>query len=198
MNILAHLILSGHEPDVMFGNFIGDAVKGQDWKDWDHKVQGGLLLHRHIDDFTDHHEEALKVRRGLAEDLNLYAPVALDILFDHALSIKWNEFYSIDRVEFIRSAYDQLTSYRTQMPDDIAMMFDVMKEHDWLQAYSTEDGILSALKGLSRRVRSNPPLHLALNYFNNHRNEVFSHFHIFYEDLKYSCEAKLTELLKID
>ena len=31
MNYLAHLLLSGNDEDVIFGNFIGDAIKGQSW-----------------------------------------------------------------------------------------------------------------------------------------------------------------------
>ena len=32
MNYLAHLLLSGNDEDVIFGNFIGDAIKGKQYQ----------------------------------------------------------------------------------------------------------------------------------------------------------------------
>ena len=55
MNFLGHLALSGNDNDVLFGNFIADAIKGKSYLDWPKKVQKGILLHRFIDDFTDTH-----------------------------------------------------------------------------------------------------------------------------------------------
>ena len=53
MNYLGHLVLSGDNDEVLFGNFIADAVKGNSYYNWSANVQKGILLHRLIDDFTD-------------------------------------------------------------------------------------------------------------------------------------------------
>ena len=55
MNYLAHLLLSGNDEDVIFGNFIGDAIKGKQYQDYSGSIQKGILLHRQIDTFTDSH-----------------------------------------------------------------------------------------------------------------------------------------------
>ena len=53
MNYLAHLVLSGKNEEVLFGNFIADAVKGKSYLTWSKNIQKGILLHRFIDHYTD-------------------------------------------------------------------------------------------------------------------------------------------------
>ena len=63
MNYLAHIILSGDNLDLMYGNFISDAVKGNSFLNFSGDVRKGILLHRHIDHFTDTHPKFLKSKR---------------------------------------------------------------------------------------------------------------------------------------
>ncbi|MCZ8217567.1 MAG: DUF479 domain-containing protein, partial [Cyclobacteriaceae bacterium] len=50
------MYLSGNDPDVATGNFIGDFVKGrQHYQHMPEKVIAGIELHRIIDAFTDSH-----------------------------------------------------------------------------------------------------------------------------------------------
>jgi len=67
MNYLAHLLLSGNDEDVIFGNFIGDAVKGKQYQDYSPQIQKGILLHRQIDTFTDAHPVYLQSKRRFYE-----------------------------------------------------------------------------------------------------------------------------------
>ena len=53
MNYLAHIYLSGNDPDLIFGNFIADAVPGKQYKNYSNRIQEGIILHREIDSFTD-------------------------------------------------------------------------------------------------------------------------------------------------
>ena len=55
MNYLAHIYLSGNDPDLIFGNFIADAVPGKQYKNYSNRIQEGIILHREIDSFTDQH-----------------------------------------------------------------------------------------------------------------------------------------------
>ena len=55
MNTLAHLHLSGDDPELILGNFIGDSVRGDEFSQLDERVQAGVMLHRKIDRFTDKH-----------------------------------------------------------------------------------------------------------------------------------------------
>ena len=64
MNYLGHLALSGENEDVLFGNFIADAVKGNSYHKFNNSIQKGILLHRFIDHFTDNHPIYLKGKRS--------------------------------------------------------------------------------------------------------------------------------------
>ena len=48
MNYLGHLVLSGENEDVLFGNFIADVVKGNSYHNFNNSIQKGILLHRFI------------------------------------------------------------------------------------------------------------------------------------------------------
>ena len=55
MNVLAHIYLSGDSDKIIIGNYIGDYVKGRDYLNYPDLVRKGIILHRHIDGFTDSH-----------------------------------------------------------------------------------------------------------------------------------------------
>ena len=38
MNFLAHAYLSGNNEEILFGNFVADAVKGNGWQDYPQEV----------------------------------------------------------------------------------------------------------------------------------------------------------------
>lgn len=53
MNFLAHAHLSGENEDILFGNFVADAVKGNEVMNFEGDIRQGIRLHRKIDVFTD-------------------------------------------------------------------------------------------------------------------------------------------------
>lgn len=162
---------------------------------WEQPIRAGLLLHRFIDSYMDSHEDALILRRGLAKELGLYAPVALDLLFDHLLSICWEEFYSEDRQMFIKFCYNELAIREAMMPESIAYMFRVMVQYDWLGNYHSEEGIERAMKGLSRRVKSEVDLSYGLKYFRENRVKVLKHFRRFFPEIQRESKLRLKDFL---
>ena len=57
MNFLAHLKLSGDHESIMLGNFIADHIRGNKIHHLPQEVIDGIMLHRKIDYYTDHHPE---------------------------------------------------------------------------------------------------------------------------------------------
>jgi acyl carrier protein phosphodiesterase len=49
MNHLAHLYLSSDKEEEMVGQFIADAVKGNDFNLYSPDIRQGILLHRWVD-----------------------------------------------------------------------------------------------------------------------------------------------------
>lgn len=92
MNFLAHLFLSGKPGELMVGNFIADSVKGSMLSDFSEGIQQGIKLHRAIDNFTDNHLVTLKSKERLRIHFGKYAPVVVDIFYDHFLAICWEKY----------------------------------------------------------------------------------------------------------
>ena len=67
MNYLAHVYLSGTNDLLKIGNFMADSIKGNSYNLFDQELRKGILLHRHIDSFTDAHPIYRKSKHRLHE-----------------------------------------------------------------------------------------------------------------------------------
>ena len=94
MNFLAHLYLSADDPEIQLGNFIGDFVRGRDLSTrFSVGIVTGILLHREIDEFTDRHEVVKRSKDRLRPKYRHYAPVIIDMFYDHHLAVNWNAYH---------------------------------------------------------------------------------------------------------
>ena len=92
MNYLAHIYLSGTNDLLKIGNFMADSIKGHDYEKFDSEIKKGILLHRHIDSFTDSHPIYRQSKHRLHEKYGHYSGVIMDILYDHFLAKNWSKF----------------------------------------------------------------------------------------------------------
>ena len=92
MNYLAHIFLSGDDRRVQIGNFVGDAVKGRAYENYPLGFREGILLHREIDDYTDHHPVVREVVDMLRGGFGRYSGVLTDIYFDHLLARSFQSY----------------------------------------------------------------------------------------------------------
>lgn len=152
MNFLGHLYLSGDDPLVITGNFMADAVKGRDLSRFDPVVQRGIRLHRRIDAFTDAHRAEHPGRVALRAHAGHYAPVVLDLFFDHLLARNWALWHPEPLPSFAARMYGVLQNHAHLMPERTRQMLPHLVAGDWLSSYATLDGLGMALHGLSRRV----------------------------------------------
>jgi len=88
MNFLAHIYLSGDNDFIKIGNFMADGIRGNDHLHFPEEVKKGIILHRHIDTFTDAHPTYRKSKHRLHEKYGHYAGVIMDILYDLFISIQ--------------------------------------------------------------------------------------------------------------
>ena len=89
MNYLAHVYLSGTNDLIKIGNFMADSIKGNQYLNYEKEFQYGILLHRHIDSFTDSHPIYRQSKHRLHEKYGHYSGVIMDILYDHFLAKNW-------------------------------------------------------------------------------------------------------------
>ena len=183
MNYLGHLVLSGDNEEILFGNFIGDAIKGKNYKNYNPSIQKGIQLHRFIDHFTDHHPACLAGKRRMYAKLPKVSGIILDILYDHILWEKWSDYFSFEPDQFINSCYDFLDSKVENMPERIMFMYSYMRRDDWLSNYQYEWGLHRAISGIEKRITPSIDLEEFKIIFKNHRNEYFSEFDVFFNDI---------------
>lgn len=194
MNILAHLYLSKSNKNILIGNFIADAVKGKSYKNYSEEIQVGILLHRHIDSYTDSHPIVRKSMRRLNERYRHYDGVIIDILYDHFLAKNWNKYSDVSLENYARKMYSFLNENIDIYPERIQKMLPFMIEYNWLEAYASIEGIERVLIGMNKRTKEKSQMHLAINDLKIHYTELEQDFTEFFEELITSVEVKTLQL----
>lgn len=153
MNFLAHLYLSGNNPKIMIGNFMGDFVKGRAYlNQYDSEIIKGIDLHRSIDEFTDSHAIVTQSKNRLRPKYRHYSGVITDVFYDHFLAANWNQFHPLPLAQFAQQAYQTIQSSDTELPAELNHMMPYMVNGNWLLNYSNLEGIHRALSGMARRT----------------------------------------------
>ena len=152
MNYLAHLFLSGPNEGILVGNFIADFVKGKAKDNYPDEIRSGIELHRQIDDFTDHHAINSISKQRLYPTQGKYAPVVVDMFYDHFLAKNFSEYSGVGLNEFAQTAYTLLQKNHHHLPEKVRGFLHYMIERNWLLNYASVEGICKTLKGMSSRV----------------------------------------------
>ncbi len=142
----------------MIGNFIADSVRGKTFERYPETVQRGIRLHRKIDTYTDNHPVVFESKDRLRAEFGKWAPVIVDVFYDHFLAIHWNRYHSLPLADFSQSVYAILEEHFDLLPERIQGFLPYMTGGDWLFNYSKLSGIERALWGISRRSRYNPEM----------------------------------------
>lgn len=190
MNLLAHTALSGSSEKVLIGNFIADFIKGNQFKHYDSEIIQGILLHREIDRFTDQHPMTRQSSARLQADFGKYAPVLVDIFYDHFLAIHFQAFTDKDLQTHSQQTYEILDNNKTLLPEKVQSFLPKMITQNWLFRYSDLDGIHRALQGINQRAKFASNLDQAIQNLQS-EFEAFQHdFLSFFPDIwKFSQES---------
>lgn len=194
MNYLAHIYLSGESDLVTIGNFMADGIKGKDYKKHSKEVQIGILLHRHIDTFTDAHKTVRKSTKRLHSKYSHYSGIIVDILYDHFLAKNWNKYSVVPLDEYVDSFYDSLEKNHSLLPARIQKMIPFMMADNWLLNYGSIEGISRVLEGMNRRTKNRSGMDEAVKELEIFYNEFESEFSTFFEELIEFSNQKLKEL----
>lgn len=184
MNFLAHLYLSGDNEEVLVGNFIGDFVKGSQMDQYPDQIQKGIRLHRSIDHYTDTHEVVLESKVRLREKFRHYAPVIVDVYYDHFLAKDWSMFSEIPLKEYTEQFYLLMDNYYEIIPKGVIHMLSFMSRDNWLYNYQFIEGIDRALTGMSRRTKFESKMEEASSALQDHYKDFEKEFHQFFPDLQ--------------
>ncbi len=191
MNFLAHLYLSGEDEKIKTGNFIGDFVKGNQLYEYESQVQTGIRLHRTIDAFTDSHPTVLESKKRLRSKFRHYAPVIVDIFYDHFLAKNWSDFSSVDLKAYTLNFYSMISEYSSVIPRAVNTMLIYMSEKNWLYNYQCLDGIDHALTEMSKRTKFDSKMDLAIGSLKENYDEFETEFGFFFPELQHHAQSFL-------
>jgi len=195
MNFLAHLFLSAGNPEIMVGNFIADAVKGNSFLEYPTTIAKGIKLHRSIDKFTDSHPIVQLSKQRLRPKYRKYAGVIVDMFYDHLLAIGWELYSPISLISFASQAYEILRNYQSLIPIRSQQVLFYMQKGNWLVDYAQLSGIDQALKGLATRTRYLSGMEKSIQDLRSDYADYQNEFSTFFPQLVEFSRDKLDLLL---
>lgn len=197
MNYLAHIYLSGTNDLLKIGNFMADSIKGNDYEKFQIEIKKGILLHRHIDTFTDMHPIYRQSKHRLHTKYGHYSGVIMDILYDHFLAKNW-EKYSNEKLDFYANSFYQLLQNNYELLTDKAKgMLPYMIARNWFVSYATLEGLEMILFQMDYKTKHRANMQEAIVELQNFYTEFESEFFLFFEELINSCQQRLIELNEV-
>ena len=183
MNFLAHIYLSGNSRNILIGNFIGDYVKGKEYREYPPGIQKGILLHRHIDSFTDRHPVTLASKKFVSERYGKFSGIVIDIFYDHFLSANWKKYSEMSLRKFVKHRYKMLDSGFSYFPPEVKSFFPYFIKSNWLETYITLQGMGMVFKRMSYRTSLPDHSEYAVSMLSRHYEELQKNFYVFFEEI---------------
>lgn len=183
MNYLAHLYLSGDDPRLLVGNFIGDYVKGNRFTRYSGSMQTGILLHRHIDTFTDKHPVFRQSSALFKEGYRRYAGVVCDIVYDHLLAVNWADYSDTDLHSFVNRSHRILMRHYFGLPGKVKQFLPFLIKSRRLETYQYLEGIEKTLRIMSSHSSLPDETAFAMKNITNHYDELQQQFSEFMPEI---------------
>ena len=197
MNFLAHIYLSGEDDFVKIGNFMADSIRGSQYLDYPNSLQKGILLHRHIDSFTDSHPIYRKSKHRLHEKYGHYSGVIMDIAYDHFLAKNWSKYSNEKLEDYAANFYQLMQDNYEILTERTKGMLPYMIGRNWLVSYATIPGLEMILFQMDYRTKHRAHMQEAIVEIQDFYTEFESEFFQFFEELVLSCQQKFKELNEI-
>lgn len=195
MNFLAHAHLSGDNDNILFGNFIADAVKGKQLEKYKPEVQAGIRLHRRIDTFTDKHPVVKQSVNRVRGEYGRYSSIVIDIYYDHFLAKDWNHFHPEKLIDYSKYVYALLTRRFLTLPDRTKRMLPFLIAQNWLTSYAEFKGLERVFQGMDRRTGLNSGMSSAVLGLEKNYDDLKNDFYEFYPELEAFSKEKLRKIL---
>jgi acyl carrier protein phosphodiesterase len=192
MNFLAHAYLSFDDPDVLVGNMIADALKGNQADQYPGNIRKGIYLHRNIDHYTDHHPLVRTTRKIFYPVISHYALVISDVIYDHFLGTNWNKYHPGTLFDFSQKAYSDIDHRMIFIPEKFQRIFGFMKDDNWFLMYSKREGIHKTIDRLQYRSKGFTKAKETIEVFEKNYNELEDHFLEFFPQLIESSKEFLS------
>ena len=198
MNYLAHLKLSGDHEYIMLGNFIADHIRGNKISHLPQEVIDGIMLHRKIDYYTDHHPEFMKTRARLHEKHHKYAGVIADVIYDHFLAKYWNEYSQYALSSFTTYSYGIMLRHYSLLPSKTKKILPFFIMQNWLTSYRKFEGLRRSFQFLAKRAKFKSNMENAVEDLIDDYELYEKEFRAFFPDIATYCQNELDILFPAD
>ncbi len=192
MNYLAHCFLSCSDPEILIGNFIADAVRPNELKNYSGRILEGIYLHREIDSFTDQHPYVREAVAILRPRHGKYSSVIIDIIWDYFLIKNWKDYSDESLRDFIDTVYTHFNSYKEQMPAKLASKIEAMMETDFLAAFGNREGLTRSFNYMDTRTKFPSNFVSAIQDLDENEEEFNRLFNLFFPELLAMAKSKCT------
>jgi acyl carrier protein phosphodiesterase len=172
LNYLGHIFLSGLNEPLLVGNFIGDYVKGRQFENYPSEIKQGIILHRAIDEFTDHHPAWMTIRELIRPVYNRHAGVVADLFIDHYLAKNWDHYSQIRLQWYAKWVYAVFLKHYEVLPDRVKGFLPFMIQHRRLQSYAEHSGIEISLRIMALHTSLPDHTDKAMLLLKNHDEEL--------------------------
>ena len=179
----------------MVGQFIADAVKGNDFNAYTPNIRQGILLHRWVDSYTDTHELVKELRAEYRPKLGLYSGVLIDLVFDYFLAKDFQLHSGWELSEFQQFTFSVLNKHEEKFPERMKNYFFHMKDKEFMMKYAHPVGMAVIVRQMGMRSARGEALIQAGDYFLDHVEAASKYFPSFFQDLQRDFVLKRDALL---
>jgi acyl carrier protein phosphodiesterase len=163
MNFLAHCSLA-HDAAIAWdcdaterhgllaGAVIGDFVKGAIPEHWPAPLRAGARLHRKVDALSNVDPHVRQNCNRFPAHLRRFAPIFVDMLADHCLSLAWRDYYDTNTCDFSEECYAAIASHEAYLTPNARRFFRYMRDVDLLANYDEWTHVARGLKSVLRRL----------------------------------------------
>lgn len=152
MNYLAHLHLAHLAQSSLLGNIMADYVRGNPTGLYSPDVVAGIFMHRAVDRTTDTHPLVKQARALFRADYRRVAPITLDLVWDHFLSLHWSKIEpNITLSDFIFLARRTIEPALCHTPEKFQALNEYLWPQQWLTRYAERAYIGKSLGGMAKR-----------------------------------------------
>ncbi len=183
LNYLAHILLSGNDPQVKIGNFIGDFVKGSRLNEYPQKIRHGIVLHRKIDEFTDSHPVVRETVNFIRPSFGRYSGVITDMYFDYFLAINFSSYSSESLNVFAFRFYFFVGVNYKHLPVRVKGFIFHFISTNRLKKYASIDGLKDSLQIMANYKSSAIEPDKTIQFLIENSDEIEKRFHSFFPDL---------------
>lgn len=192
MNFLAHLYLSGNNPLIQIGNFIGDHVKGRNYEKYSPDIRNGILLHRKIDAFTDSHPLVKQSSKRLVEGYGRYSGIVIDVLYDHYLGKNWDLYSDTPLSKYVTKVHKTLLVNYFKLPMEVKGFLPFMVKSRRLETYATLEGIHRSLDIMADYSSLPSNADWAIEQMQKYDAKFNAEFLEFFDDIRIMVQGELS------